>query len=88
MDKRLFSESELTELESIEILGGIDSQAGVTFSNCVIQAQCSHNACTHATCVYGNCSNANCTPQLGCVPVQANCGQPQTACSETHNTCS
>lgn len=87
MDKRLFSESELTELESIEILGGIDPKVGGTFGHCVIQVECTNNACTHTSCTYGNCSHANCEPEVGCSKVDDKCGGTQTPCSATHDNC-
>lgn len=103
MDKRLFTESQLTELESIEILGGIDSPNKITFSKCVIQPDCTqggscvqstctyngcpHFACAFGTCTNGNCTNANCVPELGCTPIHIGCGLPESACSSSFDTC-
>ena len=79
MKKILFSTSELTELENLEILGGYDPQ-DLTQNGCTNNG-CTYNACTHGTCNNGNCTQGNCT-------IQANCSTQSTFCQIAGKPCS
>lgn len=85
MRKNLFSEFELTELENLEIQGGLSSP-DMTFTKCIIQT-CSNSGCTHTSCLYPTCSNGNCTTQTGCTITDRNCGAAEVSCGALQEMC-
>lgn len=79
MKKKFFSSSELSELESLEVLGGYDPQDSSNLGcavndGCVVNPACHPNsACSNATCLNANCTQENCVVQLDCFQTGRGC---------------
>ncbi len=61
MKKEIFSQGELSELERLEVLGGIAPGENVDINGLVTGDSCTGNSCTGNSCTGNHCTGNNCT---------------------------